>query len=209
MINKKVAILWSGGVDSTSVLKQYLEATNFRILVIHLNYVTPNQDERYIYEMEAVNRMLPKLKEIRDFEYTTLNLGFEKDIFSGDLILFAASVFVLAASQGCKEIIIGFVSDIRKNQSFYVKNKLFAMNSLCEVIAKFDNYKRIPRFKKPIKGIYGSKSYYIEKLGEVFPLTHWCRNPTEIKQGEHGCGHCMPCKHITRILEIKAKIVSE
>ena len=202
MNEKKIAILWSGGVDSTSVLKQYLENTNFRILVIHINYVTPNHDERYVYEMNAVNKMLPVLREIRDFEYTTLNLSYEKDIYSGDLILFASSVFVLAASQGCKEIIIGFVSDIRRNQSFYVKNKLFAMNCLCEVIAKFDNYKKVPKFKKPMVGIYNTKKKYIERLGDVFPMTHWCRNPTEIKSGEHGCGHCMPCQHIMKSLEI-------
>lgn len=206
MKKKKVAILWSGGVDSTSVVKQYLEKTNFNILVIHIYYVTTNQDDRYIYEMKAVNRLLPELQKIRPFEYTTLNLGFEKDIYSGDLILFAGSVFVLAASQGCKEIIIGFVSDIRKNQQFYVKNKLFAMNSICEIIAKFDNYKRLPRYKKPQLGIYGKKSFYIDQLGELFALTHWCRNPTEIKEGQQGCGHCMPCKHIIKSLQIEGKV---
>ena len=205
MRNKKIAILWSGGVDSSSVLKQYLESTNYDILAIHINYVTPNQDGRFVFEQAAVMRLLPELRKIRSFDYTTLNINYEKDIYSGDLILFAAPIFVLAASTGCSEIIIGFVSDIRKNQSFYVKNKLFAMNNIGEIIARFDNYKRVPRFKKPSIGIYSKKSDYISKLGDLFGLTHWCRNPTDIKEGEQGCGHCMPCRHIIKSLVVVKK----
>jgi 7-cyano-7-deazaguanine synthase in queuosine biosynthesis len=198
---KKIAILWSGGVDSTSVLKQYLEKTKFEIVAIHVDYIYPNQDERHKKEMEAVHELLPQLQKIRPFQYTEIDLVYRENLYSGDLILFAAPVFVQAASMGCKEIIIGFVKDIRYNQDFYVKNKLFAMNSICEVIAKFDKYKRMCRYKKPMQGIYSDKKKYIEELGDLFSLVHWCRNPSLIHLGEKGCGICMPCKHILRIHE--------
>jgi 7-cyano-7-deazaguanine synthase in queuosine biosynthesis len=198
---KKIAILWSGGVDSTSVLKQYLEKTTFEIVAIHVDYAYENQDKRHQYENNAVNTLLPKLKSIRDFEYVEMDLIYRTNIYSGDLILFAAPVFVQAASLGCKEIVIGFVKDIRYNQDFYVKNKLFAMNSICEVIAKFDKYRRMCRFVKPMQGIYNKKKNYIKELGDLFIHVHWCRNPSKIKKGEKGCGLCMPCKHILRIHE--------
>jgi 7-cyano-7-deazaguanine synthase in queuosine biosynthesis len=198
---KKIAILWSGGVDSTAVLKQYLEKTKLDILAIHVDYYYPNMDNRNEYENKAIKTILPKLQEIRNFEYTTIRLKYFKPLYSGDLILFAAPVFVQAASMGCKEIIIGFVKDIRYNQDFYVKNKLFAMNSICEVIAKFDKYKRMCRYKKPMKGIYNGKKGYIENLDYLMEFVHWCRNPSNIKEGEKGCGICMPCKHILRIFD--------
>ena len=198
---KKVAILWSGGVDSTSVLKQYLEKTKFDIVAIHIDYSYNNQDNRNLKEWESVQDLLPKLQAIRTFDFVSMDLKYYTNIYSGDLILFAAPVFVQAASLGCKEVIIGFVKDIRYNQDFYVKNKLFAMNSICEVIAKFDKYKRMCRFKKPMTGIYANKKTYIQNLGELFQLVHWCRNPSAIVPGEKGCGVCMPCKHILRIFE--------
>ena len=198
---KKIAILWSGGVDSTSVLKQYLEKTKFDIVAIHIDYSYNNQDNRNLKEWQSVQELLPKLQLIRPFEFYSMDLKYYTNIYSGDLILFAAPVFVQAASLGCKEIIIGFVKDIRYNQDFYVKNKLFAMNSICEVIAKFDKYKRMCRFKKPMAGIYANKKTYIQNLNELFALVHWCRNPSAILPGEKGCGVCMPCKHILRIFE--------
>ena len=198
---KKIAILWSGGVDSTSVLKQYLEKTSFDIVAIHVNYYYINQDDRCSEEKSAVLNMLPKLQAIRKFKYVDIDLKYRTNIYSGDLILFASPVFVQAASLGCKEIIIGFVRDIRFNQDFYVKNKLFAMNSICEVIAKFDKYKRMCRYKKPMQGIYSDKLSYINRLGDLFINTHWCRNPSLIKKGEKGCGICMPCRHILKIHE--------
>jgi 7-cyano-7-deazaguanine synthase in queuosine biosynthesis len=198
---KKIAILWSGGVDSTSVLKQYLEKTTYEIIAIHVDYSYPNQDGRNMEEFKAVKMLLPELRKIRPFKFTQMDLCYRENLYSGDLILFSAPVFVQAASMGCKEIIIGFVKDIRFNQDFYVKNKLFAMNSICEVIAKFDKYKRMCRYKKPMQGIYNGKKNYIKELGGLLPLTHWCRNPSMIAEGEKGCGECMPCKHILRIFE--------
>lgn len=206
---KKIAILWSGGVDSTSVLKQYLEKTQFQIVAIHIDYYYPNQDDRHKYEADAVIQLLPKLQKIRPFEYTSINLHYFKNLYSGDLILFAAPVFVQTASMGCKEIIIGFVRDIRYNQDFYVKNKLFAMNSICEVIAKFDKYRRMCRYKKPMQGIYANKKTYIQNLGDLFQYVHWCRNPSQIEPGEKGCGVCMPCKHILRIFENETVLINE
>jgi 7-cyano-7-deazaguanine synthase in queuosine biosynthesis len=206
---KKISILWSGGVDSTSVLKQYLEKTTYNIVAIHVNYCYLNQDNRSSYELDAVANLNKELQKIRSFQFVQMDLIYNTNIYSGDLILFSAPVFVQAASLGCKEIIIGFVKDIRYNQDFYVKNKLFAMNSICEVIAKFDKYKRMCRFKKPMQGIYGNKKSYIGQLGEMFQVVHWCRNPSLIKEGEKGCGICMPCKHILRIFENETVLIND
>jgi len=197
----KIAILWSGGIDSTSVLKQYLEKTNFEIVAIHVNYSVPNMDNRDKFENKAIERLLPELQKIRPFEFSNLDLCFDKNIYSGDMILFAAPAFVLAASQGCKDMILGFTEDNHKNQEFHILDKLFAMNSLCRIIARFDRYKYMCWYRKPKQGIFGHKRHYIEQLGDLLELCHWCRNPSEILPGQTSCGNCQPCRHILRTME--------
>jgi 7-cyano-7-deazaguanine synthase in queuosine biosynthesis len=74
-------VLWSGGIESTSVLHQFLAGTEERVVAHHL--VLDNTEGRARAELRAIERLLPELRKIRDFEYSSSEIR----LCSGELTL--------------------------------------------------------------------------------------------------------------------------
>lgn len=68
----RVMILWSGGVESTSTIKHYLETTDHEIFAHYVHY--SNSEGRLKHEDQAVRDLLPHLQAIRPFYFSTSRL---------------------------------------------------------------------------------------------------------------------------------------
>ncbi len=200
-MKKKVLVLWSGGIDSTAVLKMYLERTDYNIIALKIVYSTSsiNVSERIQKELQAINLLLPHLLNIREFEYKFLTINNPNQCFGADVPIFGTLAIYPAQSFGATEIVIGFVSDVREEQMKYVLQKITKLNKIADLFYS-DNkkyWKRKPTFVIP--EFYNTKKKYILELGNLVSLCWFCRNPKEA-DNTNGCGHCHTCNHVKRIL---------
>lgn len=64
----RIMFMWSGGVESTSTVKHYLEHTEHEIFV---HYIRHNSREgRMVHEDRAVRDLLPLLRAVRELHYS-------------------------------------------------------------------------------------------------------------------------------------------
>ncbi len=198
---KKIMILWSGGIDSTATLKMYLEKTDFEIVALKIMYYTKDEtvNARINKEKKAIRKILPKLLEIRAFKYTELVVQMPNGVKGTDVPIFGSLAIYPAYSFGCKEIIIGWVKDIRHGQSKYVAKKHELLNKISSLY--FEGSKGMwnwfPIFV--LSDFYGDKKVYIDYLGEMVLETWFCRFPKRAGK-RNGCGVCVACRHIKKIL---------
>lgn len=68
MAVSKALVLWTGGVESTSVLKWLLEDTSMEVHAHHIRM--KNMEFRSWFEIDAIERLRPKLRDIRHFEFS-------------------------------------------------------------------------------------------------------------------------------------------
>lgn len=68
--------MWSGGIDSTYTLAKLLKETTHEIHAHHIHFV--NFEGRGKYEMEAINKLTPKLKAIRGFELSECMIDYRQ-----------------------------------------------------------------------------------------------------------------------------------
>ena len=197
---KRVLILWSGGIDSTAVLKSYLEKTDFEIVALKINYQTLNRSKfRINKEIKAIDELLPKLLKIRNFEFKKIFLSIPHSTPGVDVMNFGNISIYAAAAFGCSEIIIGFVSDIRKNQIEYIIHSINKLNKISSILCESNKniWKVLPKFNIPV--YLDTKKNYIESLGLLVKDCWFCREPE--KAGEtNGCGKCHSCLHVKRSL---------
>lgn len=205
-MNKKICICWSGGIDSTSVLKQYLLKTDYKILVIHVDFRNTDTSTRNVRELKAIEKMLPLMQQIRPFDYKliTVHTPFIKSL---DVAIFALQVYGVAKYQKCSEIILSYIKDFHGDEKLHKKGiKILndAINNMASIFYNLNNYKGIsPKFKTPMDGIFGTKAEYMEQIPELLDMVWFCRNPNEVPEHENGCGYCYACKHVMEALKDK------
>ena len=196
---KKVLILWSGGIDSTSILKQYLEKTNYIIYALNINYITLVSKQRVNEEQKSINKLLPELLKIRDFKFIKLDYSLESVVILSDMIHLGTLSLSIASQYNINEIILSVVSDARENQDFYINNTLNSLNIITNTMFEYHKNKNywivLPIFIIP--KFYNTKEIYIKELGYLFELTWSCR----VAKGSP-CGKCEPCQHIKRSINI-------
>ena len=200
MAAKKIMILWSGGIDSTAILKSYLEKTDYEIFATKIIYNTQSESIlRIVKEKQAIEKLLPKLLKIRSFHYNEIIVEYPNVAMGTDVPIFGTLAIYPAYTFGCTEIVIGYVSDIRTEQLKYVLQK----NEVLTLISKlfFENSKNIwkwyPKFTIPI--YYNTKMKYIEILGDLVKDVWFCRFP-KLAENTNGCGKCVACQHVKRSL---------
>ena len=197
---KKIMVMWSGGIDSTSVLKQYLEQTDHDIVACHIDYKIGNNHDRHIMEMDAIMEMEERLQAIRPFEFICPTLWYPSPIFGKDLSILPTVAVPLAYAKKCTEIVIGYVSDARDQQIKYVRKSNRFLNTIALQFALMNDWSWTPHIDKPGNGIYNTKEVYISHIEELLELTWFCRRPHKVNVGERGCGECHTCKHVQRAL---------
>jgi len=187
-------ILWSGGVESTSLLKQYLSETSDDIFAHYIRMVNP--EGRLASENQAVITLTPLLRDIRPF-----NLSFSDiSICSGKALPNDIKVLMMIGSAAfyyhqCDTMYVGC--------SFEDRDIRTTVNGVHTVIKRPDTWWNDfqsllqPLLKpehsaKDILPYHPSgdwpKKQHMEYLGELLQYTHSCRRP------EKGlCGKCHSC----------------
>ena len=69
-----IMILWSGGVESTSLMKWYLENTDDQIFAHYIKIDNPERSRR-LYELTAISRLIKPLERIRPFVYSVSSIS--------------------------------------------------------------------------------------------------------------------------------------
>lgn len=117
MQSKKVLVLWSGGVESTSLIKKFLTDTDHQVFAHFIRLVNPEQ--RLANEASAVKTLYPLLSAIRPFSLTLSDLS----ICSGEALpndsKTAAFIGVSAMYQmNCNELHKGYCKEDQYIRTF-------------------------------------------------------------------------------------------
>ena len=199
MIQKnKILILWSGGIDSTAVLKWYLENTDIEVVAMKIEYITLSiSTQRISKEMEAISKLLPKLQKIRTFRFELMKVNIPNYASGGDVLQFGTLSILPAHGFGCEEIVISFTSDYRDANHKTVDKQLIRLNDISRILTEGNKniWKFQPKFI--LNPFYNPKYIYIKYLGEMVVDTWFCRNPWD-SDNLNGCGECDSCLHVKR-----------
>ena len=191
----KVLILWSGGLDSTSVLKYYLEQTDFEIVTLNVRYLMKNNRSRQDLENESIKKLLPELLKIRKFKHLQSTLELDIITMFMDVYTIGVHCFNISIAESCNEIVFGFVEDVRPGNIELHTETCRDLNKMIEIFFNMHK-KRSPIFKVlPVfvmSKFVTNKKEYIKNLGNLMELTWSCRDPKD----NQPCGNCTPCKHI-------------
>lgn len=202
----KQMVLWSGGVESTSLLKQLLTDTDDQIFAHYIKLHNPEW-VRTEYEQKAIQDLSPLLTAIRPFHYSESEIS----IFDGTCWPHDGEVQYAIGIMAAKHVRSdrlhrahcledsylgrvdgkgGFIYEQPKQQSDRFKNQIeWARPFLRNPIG---NWSPPPVEEMcPYMDCYNwPKAKHIEYLGDMFQYTHTCRMPVNGKI----CNVCLSCK---------------
>lgn len=203
----RVMVLWSGGVESTSLMKHLLQETKFQV---HAHFIRfKNPEGRLELEALAIEKLTPMLQAIRPFEYSES----EVSICDGKGLPWDYSIHytIGVAAMRCHNCVqllrAGCVEDewihvLSRDSEGQRQHKLVSggpvLGDLHKRRAKILEHNIVGATSEevaPWLDFYmHTKGWHMQYLGELAKLTWSCRTP------ENGaeCGTCHTC------LEMKA-----
>lgn len=195
---EKVVVMYSGGMDSVSLLWNLLEHTQQEVYVhsVHIH----NKEGRYKAEAQAILKSIQYMKENqRHFEFSSSVYSWMADGCGGrDMTLALFQSMRVAAGLG-KAFSAVYTGDYNMSkeeaaEAYGVLNAMTSGKRIRPVWATpFDYMTRVPVERS--KGIYLSMP---EPLRDMY----WsCRRPAEVADGFITCGKCHACERQTKMKE--------
>lgn len=193
-----ILLMFSGGVDSTWLLYDYLSAGDHRVHAHHVSIRYPHQ-QRWRAEDPACDRIVDWCREhLRDFEYSTsrFDLDFHRIGWDSDLQLLVASKVALNLGRGPIRLALGWCTDdlerppVRDRQERGVTPRLW--EALCESTGRplLDRKIAMPIVERGL-----AKPDLVDQLpSELLALTWSCRNPDFTGGTPRPCGECHACR---------------
>ena len=186
----RAVVLWSGGVESSSILKHLLTNTNYEITAIHI--CLPNLQNRSHLELNAISLLTPNLKEIRDFDFKQIDI--KADWWARDIDVQMALIPSMLTSTQSRVFYRGHCLEDRINGELVVRERIarFVWDWL-----RVDNPEiySSPYVVSPRHETHDwPKKQHLEYLGGLAKLTYSCWWPV----GDKPCGKCTPCLHIAQ-----------
>lgn len=197
MERKKVTILFSGGLESTALIKYFKEKENFEISLIYISfgYFWEKAEFNHAKKIaEYFNLSLDFINLTNSFETKQLGLvdTLEKNIIPlRNLSLFTFSSFYMA-QRDINTLAIGLQEDLNYPDT----NKEY-INTTEELIRKGlqnQNFNNLTPFYKI------SKDEIISKFDLPLNLIFSCTNPI----GLHRCHKCFKCKKLDLLIKQKS-----
>jgi 7-cyano-7-deazaguanine synthase in queuosine biosynthesis len=196
--NEKVVLMYSGGMDSVSLLWNLLEHTEQEVYVhaIHLH----NREGRHKAEAHAILKSIEYIKENqRHFNFSSSVYSWVADYCGGrDMTLALFQALRVGAGLG-KSFAAVYTGDynMSKEEAAEAYGVLNAMTTakFCRPVwaTPFDYLTRTP--------VERSKSIYLS-MPEPLREMYWsCRKPTEVADGFITCGECHACKRQAQMKE--------
>lgn len=190
-------VLWSGGVESTSLLKTLLETTDDAIVAHHLEHDNPEQ--RADNERTAIHILKPHLRRIRDFKmsYSSVSLC-EGAAMPMDWHVDYPLGLIAAAHEHCTQLYRAGCAEDEFERVF--ANGKFTYNIINDppglrhqqraanfqyMLGKMSSDQVMPW----LPTYANSKAWHINNLGHLAKFTWSCRRPNHGKQ----CGTCHSC----------------
>lgn len=187
---EKVLLMYSGGMDSVSLLWNLLEHTDQEVYVhaIHLQ----NKEGRYRAEAQAIFKTIEYMRENqRSFDFSSSIYSFMAAGCGGrdmSLALFQASRVGAGLGKAFSAVYTGDynMSKEESSEAYGVFNAAFVSKKYKPVWATpFEFMSKIPVERS--KGVYLSMPEPLRNL-------YWsCRKPTEVAGGFLSCGECHAC----------------
>ena len=181
----KVLILWSGGIDSTAILKFHLEQTNCEVHAHHVKLL--NRGGMVNKQLNAINNIEPMLQKIKPFEFTTST---QYASVLGDVFICLVDGMRIAYQEEYDEVAVGFTkSDNDTEDSPKNLKTLYQMVDACNENDVYTKHKI--KLTTPLKKFTKEKCWKL--LGnEIQKNVWWCRE-------EEICGECFQCKEMEEI----------
>jgi len=193
----KCLVLFSGGIDSTAMLKHLLESTKDELVVHHISMRT--LEDHWMAEDEAAVKIIEYLRAIRYFDYSmsVIDIGRVRSWLDWELLGFMGAL--QAREYQCDTIAVGRKKD---GKTFATSPKIFGaqhefMQGMSESLARTNLFLMkgnvVARWDYPLWD--WSSRRVVEYLGpELRALTISCRRPTRTESGWQPCGQCNQCK---------------
>lgn len=198
-------IVWSGGVESTSLLKWLLENTDEPVIAHRIIFHNP--EGRNVNETMAVDKLLVQLKKIRNFKYETSEVSIcngkalpkDKMIYNTVGIMAmnyhgynkfwkgncAEDVYVRSYKNGILDY------ELQESLEYiYVKRAEIIKHLLPEGLV-FEEVLEFPKIA------LNPKAWHMSYLGELAELTWSCRTPKNYQE----CGKCHSCLERAEAME--------
>ena len=179
----RTLLLFSGGVESTSLLKYLTEETNDEVVACFISL--QNQENHSEQEANAISKILPRLVRPVTFSSSFISLDSGKGFPPDHFLLFPIAVS-LKNHHKCDRILRGtcFEDGVRGQSGKFAQEVFYEKAA---ITSGFCDYKRVfpflPQYTWP-------KKKHMEYLGDLLPLTWSCRTP---KNGSP-CGTCHSCR---------------
>lgn len=181
----KVLILWSGGVDSTALLKWHLEQTNCEVHAHHVKLL--NRGGMVDKQLKSVEDMEPILQKIKPFKFTQ---SVQYASILGDVFICLVDGMRIAYNEEYDEVAVGFTtSDNETEDSPKNLKTLYHMVDACNENDVYTDHQI--KLTTPLKKFTKEKCWNL--LGkEIQERVWWCRE-------EEICGECFQCKEMKKI----------
>lgn len=188
---KRVLVLWTGGVESTSLLLWALCEPGLQVHAHHVRLDNP--ERRQCAESTSIGMLLPHLRKVRPFVFTQSSLSMGDGIVTGwDAEVVYPIGRAVARHHGCEQVLRGWCAEdewLRAEGHAItpwpgkVKKRFeqIAEDALGHDAARLAPW--LPLYAQP-------KAWHWERLGGLAALTWSCRRPVD---GHTPCGKCHAC----------------
>lgn len=190
----KKLLMWSGGVESTSLLKNLLTETQDEIFAHHIRMTNP--EGRKDIELHAISVLYPKLAAIRPFSlsYTDLSICNGKAL-PNDIKVVGPIGVAAMEYHGCEVMMTSY-----SQEDYYARSFLDGVSITLPRPSDDHRYYWNER-RKLIAAVAGkdvhpyhesydwTKKQHMEYLGDLLQYTHSCRRPVNGTP----CGKCHSC----------------
>lgn len=212
----KIMFLWSGGIESTSTIKHYLEHSTHDVYV---HYISHNSSEgRQWNEDAAVKSLLPHLQAIRPFHFSRSSLSLIGGAgLARDLQVMYPIGLVAMRHFECVQLNRGLCAEDnwhrmegRSPLPAWGKDGNHRHVILREVLRPLLEHREHLEHVAPVLPEYEwPKARHYYNLGSLAEMTWSCRRPVMLSQ----CGKCHACvereaasKGMSSIPEVQASI---
>jgi 7-cyano-7-deazaguanine synthase in queuosine biosynthesis len=187
-------LLWSGGVESTSVLKLLLETTDVQVVAHYVHQRNP--EGRHQFELDAVSRLAERMQAIRGFEVASSTV----EICGGNALGFDYEVLLplsLVAMRhcGCSKLLRGWCAE-DEWQRAQGRPATKPAHSGPRYLAQAECVRSLLRNGEQLADVVpylqfyqNPKAWHVQWLGALAPLTWSCRRPVQGRE----CGQCHAC----------------
>ena len=181
----KVLVLWSGGVDSTTLLKFHLEQSDCEVHAHHIKLL--DRGGMINKQLDAVQSIEPMLQKIRPFNLTE---SVQYASVLGDVFICLVDGMRIAYRKEYDEVAVGFTKTDESDEDSPKNLKtLYSVVEACNENDVYTNHKI--KLTTPIKNF--TKEMCWDRLGkELQEKVWWCR------EGEI-CGKCFQCREMDKI----------